>query len=408
MPGSSLTGRNNTSMIIKQTPEDFLVEEILTPDALAAIRREPGPVAVYRLTKRGLSTPEAVERLAEALRVPPKSIVFSGLKDKYATTVQHVSLTSGRGPAARKGGGWQAERLGWTDRPLASSSIAANRFRIRLAGLTRRACEAMDLGAERLATGSPGVLRFVNYFGRQRFGTTRHGRGFLARHLIDGDFEQALKLAIAVAAKRDRRTDKIFKRTLEKHWGRWAEALPRLPPCPARAAVEVLARGGDFREAFAALPYFIQQINVEAYQSYLWNATASELLGGVCPPGALWEAKDPLGLMRFAAARAVPPALARLEVPLLGPRTQLLPPWADAAEAVLKRHDLKVADLRIPGLHRPFFGEAPRRWLAETAGFGMSVPSRQPSAGGRIAFSRTLSFELPRGAYATVLLAALE
>ena len=92
---------------------------------------------------------------------------------------------------------------------------------------------------------------------------------------------------------------------MEKHWGRWAEALRKLPPCPARAAVEVLALGGDFREAFAALPYFIQQINVEAYQSYLWNAITSELLGRVCPAGALWEAEDPLGLMRFARIRSL-------------------------------------------------------------------------------------------------------
>ena len=430
--GSGQAGCNNASMTIKQTPEDFLVEETLTPEAISAIRREPRPVAIYRLTKRSLSTPEAVERMAEALRVAPKSIVFSGLKDKHATTVQYVSLTSGGGAAALKGRGWQAERLGWTDRPLAASSIAANRFRIRLVELTRRECEAMDVLAGRLAVGPAGhrprggVMRFVNYFGRQRFGTTRHGRGFLARQLLKGDFEQAMRLAIALPAKQDRRTDKIFKRTLEKYWGRWSEALPKLPSCPSHAAVEVLARGGDFREAFAALPYFIQQINVEAYQSYIWNAIASELLGRVCPAGEMWKADDPLGLMRFAAAAAIPPALARLDIPLLGPQTHLRLPWADAAEAVLNRCGLKVADLRIPGMRKPFFGQTPRRWLAETAGFEMTAPKRevaqvfqpvrstQPEHAQakslchqRSTFSRTLSFGLPRGVYATVLLAAL-
>lgn len=173
------------------------------------------------------------------------------------------------------------------------------------------------------------------------------------------------------------RTDKIFKRTLEKHWGRWAEALPKLPPCPARAAVEVLALGGDFREAFAALPYFIQQINVEAYQSYLWNAIASELLGRVCPAGALWEAEDPLGLMRFAAATAIPAALARLDMPLLGP--------LDAVRAALGRRGGSGAQSPRPGGRGPAHSGAAqallRRGAAEVAGGDGGVRHVRPKPG---------------------------
>ena len=41
-------------------------------------------------------------------------------------------------------------------------------------------------------------------------------------------------------------------------------------------AVERLARKpDDFRSAFAALPYFFQQLCVEAYQSLLWNRIAT-------------------------------------------------------------------------------------------------------------------------------------
>jgi tRNA(Glu) U13 pseudouridine synthase TruD len=43
----------------------------------------------------------------------------------------------------------------------------------------------------------------------------------------------------------------------------------------------------------------------------------------------------------------------------------------------------------------------------ETDGFEMSAPHSRRGGTGRPAFSRVLSFALPRGCYATVLLAAM-
>ena len=459
-------------MPIKQTPEDFRVEEVLSAETLSAVSDQPRPFALYRLTKQGLTTPEAAERIARALRVPPAAVAVAGLKDKHATTVQHVTVrmwqpsgggkavSGGEAPADAQVGkpvppdaaqvgkpvppdaaqvgkpvppaapvpqpvkvtapkrlearNWMIERLGFLDAPLDGSAIGANRFRITVFGLTPQACRSMDGAAELLACGEGEGgrrLRFVNYFGRQRFGTTRHGQGFLARRLLAGKFEEALRLAIATPATQDRAADKQLKQTIARDWGRWQTLLPALKPSAGRAVVEVLARGGDFREAFAALPYFTQQINVEAYQSYLWNATASRLIRDHYPADAVWEGDDPLKLMVFAKAQAAPPELLELNLPLLGPRTELAEPWGPAAKAVLEKEGLEVRGLRIPGMHRPFFGELPRRLLAECSRFEMAEP--EADAGGDDddnaprRLRRIVSFELPRGAYATVLLAAL-
>src|SRR5262245_11380891 len=102
-------------MTIRRQPADFVVEEVLqtAPGSLLA----PGwsraaSHAVYRLTKTSLTTPEAVQRLAKALRVKPGEIEYAGLKDKHARTVQHVSLpVQSRGDAARLGEAGEVGKL---------------------------------------------------------------------------------------------------------------------------------------------------------------------------------------------------------------------------------------------------------------------------------------------------------
>jgi tRNA pseudouridine13 synthase len=457
-------------MKIKRAPEDFQVEEILDAKILAEIlpapmvgaasaahqgatevattpavgtasaaqeAATPAPFVLYRLHKTGLATPEAAAALARHWKLPPGALAYAGLKDKHSQSSQHVTVRCGPhfepAPEAAEGPGWRVERLGWLARPIATADIAGNRFRIVVREMTAEDSADMEKAARLLACGvAPSVaqavslrpaseghaaqadslryeaLRFVNYFGDQRFGSARHGQGFLAKQLIRGEFEAALKLAIAAPARKDRREQKEFKRAVAEGWGRWREMLPRLRRCPERRAIERLAEaGGDFRGAFRALPYFFQQLCVYAYQSYLWNAVARRLVAERCAPlGPVLQAEDLFGTMLFPAAGGVPEGFADLNVPLLGHKTELREPWAAAARAVLAEEGIATAQLKIPKMRRPFFGEEPRRLFAEARGFELSAPKADGPVGRRRG-TRTVTFDLPRGAYATVLLRAL-
>ena len=457
-------------MKIKRAPEDFQVEEILDAKVLGELSSAPaaaaasaaqdgattptvaaasaahesatevattGPFALYRLHKTGLATPEAAAALARHWKLPPGTLAYAGLKDKHSQSSQHVTVKCGPhfapAPEVAEGPGWRVERLGWLARPIATADIAGNRFRIVVREMTAEDSADMDEAARLLACGAaPSVaqavslravpegqpaqadslryktLRFVNYFGDQRFGSARHGQGFLAKHLIRGEFEAALKLAIATPARKDRREQKEFKRALAAGWGHWRELLPKLRRCPERRAIERLAEaGGDFRGAFRALPYFFQQLCVYAYQSYLWNAVARRLVAERCAPlGPVLQAEDLFGTMLFPAAGSLPEGFADLNVPLLGHKTELREPWAAAARAVLEEEGIATAQLKIPKVRRPFFGEEPRRLFAEARGFELSAPKTDEPVGKRRC-TRTVTFELPRGAYATVLLRAL-
>jgi tRNA pseudouridine13 synthase len=260
-----------------------------------------------------------------------------------------------------------------------------------------------------VGTGEPAALRLVNYFGDQRFGSARHGQGFIGKHLCQGDFEGALRLAIATAARKDRMEQKVFKRTLQENWGRWREVLPRLRRCPERRAVERLAHSAkDFRAAFCALPYLLQQLSVYAYQSWLWNSIARDLIARRCGPlGQVLVADDPFGEMLFPAAGCIPEELAALQIPLLARKTVLARPWQESAAEVLKAEGISSGQLHIPGLRRPFFGEELRALFFIAADFKLGPAEPDETAGGQGRLKRLVSFILPRGSYATVVLRAL-
>ncbi|MFM9996242.1 MAG: tRNA pseudouridine(13) synthase TruD [Phycisphaerales bacterium] len=412
-------------MTIRRQPSDFVVTELLVESgSVRSVPSAEAPFAVYALTKTSLSTPEAVNRLAGALGVRHGAVSAAGLKDKHATTVQHVavrvrdSAQAGAMPrevgdaAAPTSGSWSAMLVGWSAEEMTSQWIDRNRFTIVVRDLSRKAVAEMDRRAGVLALGTtPSAILFVNYFGDQRFGSARHGGGFLAARLIRGDFEGALRLAIGTPARKDTGKKRTLTRAAAAHWGRWREMLAHVPRMPERRALEVLAAADgskpDFRAAFAALPYFDQQIAVEAYQSHLWNAIARRLAASIAPPAHTLTTEDPFGTMVFPAAALAEEHWMELKPPILCRRSTLEGPWAGAATAVLAEEGITLDDLRVPGMRRPSFDHAVRPLFARAEGFTMSRPERDDLGASAKRLKRTLEFDLPRGAYATVVLRAL-
>jgi tRNA pseudouridine13 synthase len=406
--------------MIKKTPTDFRVDEVLGGD-LTALVATSGPYALYRMTKSSLATPEAIGQISRELKVPARAFAYAGLKDKHAYTTQHITLKMEEAAAVGEAGApevhkathWSLERLGFVPRSITAADIQNNRFRINVRNLTKEASNDIEEAVQLLktpdSTSEKITLRVINYFGDQRFGSARHGQGFIGRHLCKEDFEGALKLAIATESRKDRMEDKSFKRIVRSMWGQWKAMLPKLRPCPDRKAIERLVNsGGDFRAAFCALPYLLQQLSVYAYQSHLWNATARKLVERVCVPlGQVLIAEDDFGDMLFPAAAATPPEFFDLDLPLLAKKTELKEPWKQDAEEVLKAEGLEVGELHINGVRRPFFGEESRQLIFRAEEFVTAPPVKDELAKDPKRLKRTVSFLLPRGSYATVVLRAL-
>ncbi|MCC6970698.1 MAG: tRNA pseudouridine(13) synthase TruD [Phycisphaerales bacterium] len=442
-------------MTIRRVPTDFRVDEIAT----AAFRESLRPAAdaralfaVYRLQKTSLSTPEATARLAKALTIKPGDVSHAGLKDKHAHTTQHVSARARDLAAAARfapeitAPGVHATLAGWSSAPTDASIIESNHFEIIIRGLSRETSDRMARHARALTlipdsarhrkdstehvirrkdSASPASassplpiahsplplatpsLLFTNYFGEQRFGSARHGQGFAAAHLIRGDFDTALNLLIATPARKDTGARRAFTRAAATHWGQWNDLLAAAPPSPHRRAIEVLASGGSFADAFASLPMIDQRLCVDAYQSWLWNHAAAELLREslAATPDAMLDLSTDHGPLVFARADAVPPSLGQLIAPLPRKAASLDGDWARAVARVLSRESLNLDQLEIPTLRRPRFDPGDRPLFAPASNFSLSKSSPDEFAKGRLA--RTARFDLPSGSYATIVLRAL-
>lgn len=154
--------------VLRTSPEDFKVDEILGFDAAGA-----GPHALLVVRKRGANTEWVARELARIVGCKPFEVGYAGLKDRNAVTTQHFTVpctAPGKRPrdAAEfvgvTGEGFEVLGSQPHQRKLPRGALAGNRFDIVVRGV---GCDPGLLARrmERIAAG--GV---PNYFGPQRFG----------------------------------------------------------------------------------------------------------------------------------------------------------------------------------------------------------------------------------------------
>ncbi len=427
-PAATRALRYAPRVTIRKLPSDFRVDERADGAWLRTLTPQAAPGhehAIFRLVKQSLTTPEACAKLARALGVAPSRLEYAGLKDKHARTRQHVSISPAAATGSSQptpasiardiddgsGDAWSATFIGFATSHVNASIIDANAFEIVVRDLSPREADAMIARARLLRYDTddcgPSLL-FTNYFGDQRFGSARHGAGFAARSLIDGDFEAALRLLIATPARKDSGSRRDTTRVLANLWGQWPEALATLTGGVERHAIQILASGGSFIEAFAALPHTTQSLCVEAYQSHLWNAAARNLTHHIATNEEI-VADDDFGEMVFAPFHTITENLHAATMPMPARGVEPQPPWADAMHAALESEGLRMDQLTIPHVRRPAFRTADRPLFAAATQVRFGATQRDELASPRSPnrSKREVSFTLPRGSYATVLLRAM-
>jgi len=197
-------------MIIKQSPEDFIVREYWPPDF------GEGQYSVYLLIKRGWNTEDCLQWLSTKLRRPRKYFGYCGSKDKNALTEQYITIKHGPNSISTPEG-------------------------LSLAYLGRRA-ESLHLGEHkrnsfmitvREYNGEKPALKPVkNYFGEQRFGSNNTEIGFA---LLTRNYSKAAELLklefttdpIAALRRIPRHTLMLYVHSAQsKLWNELTETLP--------------------------------------------------------------------------------------------------------------------------------------------------------------------------------------
>jgi len=430
-------------MIVKQTPEDFHVDELtdLQPGA--------GPFSLYRLEKSGWTTPDALQAIRRRWQLDRRRLSYGGLKDRHAQTVQYFTVL--RGPQRRMTHqGFTVTYLGQVAEPFHSENIRANHFQLVLRDISREEqASFLQAFTEVRTWGVP------NYFDDQRFGSVtpksdRHGasppddeqrsespldgerrgvspldgerRGvsppvpprnespaFLAKSIILGRYEEALQLALTAYYPHDRGPQKKEKAILRAHWGDWPRCKELLPRCHARSLIDYLvSHPDDFRGALQRLRPELRGLYLSAYQSHLWNRVLAAWLRAQLRPDQL--VLVPLKLGRVPMHRVLDQTdmdrLRKLELPLPSHRVQLAndDPRRPCLDQILQEENLTLDQFKLKGMGDMFFSRGDRPALCLPANQIYTVSPDETHPGRQ---KITLAFDLQRGSYATLIIKRL-
>src|SRR5208283_2904642 len=117
-----------------------------------------------------------------------------------------------------------------------------------------------------------------NFFGHQRFGTTRPITHLVGKALVRGSFEEAAMLFLAKPSVHEHPASRQARQELQstKNFKQALENFPKQLRFERLMLNHLADKPEDFVGAFQSLPVKLQQLFVQAHQSYLFNRFLSE------------------------------------------------------------------------------------------------------------------------------------
>ncbi len=386
-------------MKLKHKIGDFRVRELLRPDYVSGA----GPHVVYRVTKKKLTSLEAAAELAREAGVELGRVAMAGLKDRQGVTTQHMSIAGGR-TLDLQAAELRVETVGRASSELVSSDSLGNAFELVVRDLN--GAELARLRKNLDTVRSQGV---VNYFDEQRFGNLRHGQGWIARQLMRGETEAALRTLLTSISPFEQGHLRAFKEGLAASWGDWQRCRAlTLQFGQHRSLFEHLEREpDDLAGAFRFVATRIRLIHLYAYQSHLWNRVVAE----ACRE--LTEARERVATPSVEGVLLHPHETETLRAKL-GDTVRL--PGEELAdvthawqrelfERVLEKEHLRPDQFRIEGVAGFAVKGEDRPLICFPEHLRVRPPEPDPTFRG--AQLVKVRFELPRGSYATLVVRRL-
>jgi tRNA pseudouridine13 synthase len=377
--------------VIKETPEDFQVWEIPLYSPCGE-----GEHTFTEIEKRGITTLEALRRIARALDIPEREIGYAGMKDAKGVTGQNFSIprTAPERLLALELPGLKVLSAVRHRNKLKLGHLAGNRFLIRVRGVPVEAKATAEKVLDIL------LLRGVpNYFGPQRYGAQGNSH-LIGRALLRRDYREAVD---AIMGNPEQVRDERWQAAITAYRsGDAAESL-RLFPGHCRTERDILQRllkrPDAWDKAFQAVHPRLKALYLSAFQSTLFDRLLDErrtTFDRVMTGDLAWKHENGACFM-VEDAEGEAERARNFEISPTGPMfgCKMKPPAGQPLameEALLQSEGLAAADFDLPGGLRM---EGERR------------PLRVPLDGVDLRYdgdSLALQFSLPKGAYATSLL----
>ncbi len=427
------TGTEGVGGVIRESVDDFVVEEVLVDGSKASLNGDvPARVlgsTIQRqryllcvLAKRNWDTFIAVKNIAKSLGIDQARVQFAGIKDAKAVTAQHITIENVSVENVDKVNvkDVKVRPIGYVREMLSLFYLLGNNFTITIKS-TKGSEAAVKENVSQTMQELDSIGGIPNFFGHQRFGTTRPLTHLVGKALTRGDFEEAAMLFLAKPSVHEHPASRQARKELEitKNFKQALEDFPKQLRFERTMLNHLADNPSDFVGAFQGLPIKLQALFVQAHQSFLFNRFLSERVKYGLPLNKAVEGDYVVGVERSGlpmtsmAKVATAESLAevnvqvkagrlRVALPIFGVKQKLSQGIIGQIEnEVLEQEGVETENLRFNELSRTGGKGGLRTAVTPVKDFRLqSVSARTDGKG----YDAKVSFMLLRGSYATVVL----
>lgn len=418
---------------IRRSVDDFVVEEVLVDNSKATIDTTQGKLPLGAtegkqrfllcvLVKKNWDTLIAVKNVAKELGIDQSRIQIAGIKDAKAITMQYITIEDVSVEEASKVQFKDLKLLplGYFHEPLSAYFLLGNSFTIRIRNISHSKT-IVESRIKATMSEIDNVGGIPNFYGHQRFGTTRAITHLVGKALVQGNVQKAAMIFLAKPSSDEHPVSRQARADLQSNQN-FKLALQSFPVQLRyeRIMLSHLAEHpSDFLGAFRRLPIKLRMLFVQAYQSFLFNRFLSARIKNGLP---LSEAEvgdyvvnvERSGLPMLRSGRIVDAASLksintsikagkmRLALPLVGVKQKLSQGKnGELQMQILEEEGVELKDFEVDVLPEANAKGELRAVVSPVKFFRVQVSDDVTAVKKRQA---NLEFMLLRGSYATVLL----
>jgi tRNA pseudouridine13 synthase len=274
--------------VIREDVEDFVVEEVLVDGSKAeahnievnAEKAVLGSSSIKNryllcvLVKRNWDTFIALQNIAQQLGINPRQIHIAGIKDAKAVTAQHITIEGISTEDVENVNlkDIRVRSIGYLRTRLSPYYLLGNNFHIKIK-CTKHSNTAITNRITRTVEELNTLGGIPNFFGHQRFGTTRPITHLVGKALVKGSLKKAAMLFLAKSSLYEHPLSRQARRELQatQDFKRALTSFPKQLRYERLMLKSLAERPCDFAAAFKRLPIKLRELFTQAYESYLFN-----------------------------------------------------------------------------------------------------------------------------------------
>ena len=269
---------------IRRFVEDFVVEEVLVNGSKAQVYpvKDYGEIEDAKkeryllcvLIKRNWDTFRAIREIANQLNINSGRVQIAGIKDAKAVTAQHITIEDVTPKEVKKikVSDIKVRPLGYFRSKLSSYFLLGNNFHVTIRAVNHSKTTIKKRLAETLKELKT-IGGVPNFFGHQRFGTTRPITHLVGKAIVQGNFKKAAMLFLAKPSPFEHPESREAREQLHstQDFEKALKIFPKQLHYERLMLKHLAKKPKDFVGAFRRLPPKLRQLFPQAYQAYLFN-----------------------------------------------------------------------------------------------------------------------------------------